>query len=375
MGLTPDAIDEVGGRSRPLVEIPLPLSDKVAMMVIAACFVGTVPMIIGIAFYIDPKFYIDPNTPLLRPWPVLILGIVLLATLASARRCLTLASRPVLAIEKDGLRMRSGRSELHFDWDEVNYCRWSQFGAGILNIQTQGHPESPAAWAPRTRHFYRVPKPYRPAVETAIRALGNWADGDPGPAPDRSAPRADAPAEAKAAAVDRDDGTPVPTIEIPRRRWRIVASILGASLAYAWIGLYVWANLHAGGAQAARRPPAPLWFDVLLIGFFALIMPPAILAWAKLPEFAVRKDGLRLPYGRHRDPFQFPPWDYGLIAWDDVGYCRWSRFEPGVLQVQARATRTVSGLEVPQARLTYRVPEPHRPAVETAIRAMGKWAD
>jgi hypothetical protein len=142
--------------------------------------------------------------------------------------------------------------------------------------------------------------------------------------------------------------------------------------------LYVWANLHHGGAQAARRPPAPLWFDVLLIGCIALIMPPAILAWAKLPEFAVGKDGLRLPYGGRREPSRFPPWDlrdYGLIAWDEVGYCRWSRFEPGVLQVQTRAARTRSGIEVPQARVTYRVPEPHRPAVETAIRAMGKWAD
>jgi hypothetical protein len=170
MDLTPDAIDEIGGRPRPQVEIPLPLSDKVAMVVIAACFVGTVPMLIGVAFYIDP------NPPLLRPWPVLILGVVLLTTLASARRCLTLASRPVLAIEKDGLRMRSGRSELHFDWDEVVYCRWSQFGAGILNIQTRGHPTSPAARAPRTRHFYRVPEPCRPAVEAAIRAMGKWAD-------------------------------------------------------------------------------------------------------------------------------------------------------------------------------------------------------
>jgi hypothetical protein len=47
MGLTPDAIDEIGGRSRPLVEIPLPLSDKVAIAVTAACFVDTVPMLIG----------------------------------------------------------------------------------------------------------------------------------------------------------------------------------------------------------------------------------------------------------------------------------------------------------------------------------------
>jgi hypothetical protein len=107
---------------------------------------------------------------------VLILGIVLLTALVSARRCLTLASRPVLAIEKDGLRIRSGRSELHFDWDEVGSCRWSQFGTGILTIQTQGHPASPAARAPGTRHFYRVPEPYRPAVEAAIGAMGKWAD-------------------------------------------------------------------------------------------------------------------------------------------------------------------------------------------------------
>jgi hypothetical protein len=60
MDLTPDAIDEIGGRPRSLVEIPLPLSDKVAMVVIAACFVGTVPMLIGVAFLHRPEPAVAP---------------------------------------------------------------------------------------------------------------------------------------------------------------------------------------------------------------------------------------------------------------------------------------------------------------------------
>ena len=36
MGLKPDVIDEIGGTSRPLLEVPVPLSDRVANVVRAS---------------------------------------------------------------------------------------------------------------------------------------------------------------------------------------------------------------------------------------------------------------------------------------------------------------------------------------------------
>ena len=47
MGLKPDAIDEIGGTSRPLVEVPIPLSDKVAEVLAGLFLAGTIPVLVG----------------------------------------------------------------------------------------------------------------------------------------------------------------------------------------------------------------------------------------------------------------------------------------------------------------------------------------
>ena len=373
MGLKPDVIDEIDETSRPLVEVPIPLSDRVAWVVLGVFWAGTVPMMVGLSLYIG-------SIELLFWWPpALILCIWLLVSLVEVRHCLALASRPQFVIGKDGLRLRPefmigidgrlrvGRDArgLHYEWEEVSYCHWSHFEPGVLNIQVGANPAwSRVSWPP-TRLFYRVPEAYRSRVEKAIRAMGKWREGDSDPVPDQAASRANDSTKVKAAAIDEIDGPPVPLVEIPRLRWKIVASLLPALLFFAYVGLFVWANLHLDGVGAACHGSARLWFIAVFIGIAAIVVPLTLLAWARRPEFAVGKDGIRLPVERR------PEWsslwsrrDLGLFAWEEVSFCRWSRYEPGLLKIQVKATL-----------LEYRVPEPYRPSVERAIRAMGKWAD
>ena len=163
----------------------------------------------------------------------------------------------------------------------------------------------------------------------------------------------------------RDRWTTGPAGRDSAPRWKIVASLLPALLFFAYVGLFVWANLHLDGVGAACHGSARLWFIAVFIGIAAIVVPLTLLAWARRPEFAVGKDGIRLPVERR------PEWsslwsrrDLGLFAWEEVSFCRWSRYEPGLLKIQVKATL-----------LEYRVPEPYRPSVERAIRAMGKWAD
>lgn len=374
MGLKPDAIDEIGGTSRPLVEIPIPPSDRVAWVVFGVLWAGMVPMIVGLILYIgsgsiEPLFW----------WPLtLILCIALLVSLVAVRSCLARASRPQFVIGKDGLRLRVGQDArgLHYEWKEVNYCHWSHFEPGVLNIQVGANPAwSRVSWPP-TRLFYLVPEAYRPRVEKAIRAMGKWREGDSDPVPDQAASRANDSTEVKAAAIDGINGPPVPLVEIPRPRWKIVARLLPALLSFAYVGLFVWTNLHLDGAGAARHGSARLWFIVVFIGITAIVVPLTILAWARRPEFAVGKDGIRLPVERRPEwSSQWSLRDLGLFAWEEVSFCRWSRYEPGLLKIQVKATRSLGKFEQPPTRLEYRVPEPYRPSVERAVRAMGKWAD
>jgi hypothetical protein len=213
----------------------------------------------------------------------------------------------------------------------VSYCHWSHYEPGLLFIQTRDNPAYALVPWPSTREFYKVPEAYRSRVEKAIRAMGKWWEGDSDPIPDQAASRANDSTKVKAAAIDEIDGPPVPLVEIPRPRWKIVASLLPALLFFAFIGLFVWVNLHLDGAAAARHGSE----------------------WSSL--WSLR--------------------DLGLFAWEEVSFCRWSRYEPGLLQIQAKATRSLGTFEQPPSRLEYRVPEPYRPSVERAIRAMGKWAD
>ena len=46
-----------------------------------------------------------------------------------------------------------------------------------------------------------------------------------------------------------------------------------------------------------------------------------------------------------------------------------------LLHIQVKGTRSVTGIDVPPTRLSYRVADAYRVSVEKAIRALGKWAE
>jgi hypothetical protein len=258
----------------------------------------------------------------------------------------------------------------------VSYCHWSHYEAGVLNIQLKANPASTGGSLPPTQHFYRVPEAYRSRVEMAIRAMGKWADGDSEPVPDQAASRANDSTKVKPAAIDEIDGTPVPLVEIPRPRLKIVSSILLALLFVVYAALTVWAMTYPPG-EAAPHDVAGRWVNAVCIGIAAIIASLTVLAWARSPEFAVGKDGIRFAdrHGRHLSPRPTLLRDLGLLAWDEVCYCRWSLYEPGALTIQIKPKLSFSNVLAPPERLFYRVSEPYRQSVEKAIRATGKWAE
>ncbi len=113
----------------------------------------------------------------LGPFRALFLCVLLFVALAELWRRLELAGAnyPVFAVGKEGIQIRDGHYERLYDWQEVSYCHWSHYEAGVLNIQVKANPVWTGASLPPTRHFYRVPEPYRQSVEKAIRAMGKWA--------------------------------------------------------------------------------------------------------------------------------------------------------------------------------------------------------
>jgi hypothetical protein len=100
------------------------------------------------------------------------------------------------------------------------------------------------------------------------------------------------------------------------------------------------------------------------------------IAWARCPEFANGKDGIRLPVARR--PLGSSFWrfrDLGLYLWDEVSYGNWSHHQPGELNVQIMNTRSLGkAVGEPPTRLFYRVPERYRADVEKALPTRGIWA-
>jgi hypothetical protein len=126
------------------------------------------------------------------------------------------------------------------------------------------------------------------------------------------------------------------------------------------VGLYV-----AGGQSQPFLRPAP----VILLGvtlFVTVANTRHLLALAQRPVFEIGKNRLCLRSGRDA---------HGLhLDWDEISYCHWSHFEPGLLNIQASGHPGQSNQSVPR-RHFYHIPEPHRAGVEKAIRAMSKWAE
>jgi hypothetical protein len=168
--------------------------------------------------------------------------------------------------------------------------------------------------------------------------------------------------------LNRNGPKPVTLLAIRRAWWKNVAGQAPVWLVVIFSGPLVWFHV---------RSPW-FWGELLCASGLLALALPVLLARARLPVFAIREDGIQLP------AFQYLPgaipstrnWrDLGLFTWDQVGECRWSRYTPGLLVIMIVVSRAEGKFENPPARLEYRVPEPHRSAVQQAIRSMGKWAD
>jgi hypothetical protein len=354
-------IDEIDGTSRLLVEVPVPGSDRFAYLLRALLSAGTVPALAGVVLTVGPK------EGLLWPLPAVMMGIMLLISLLAFRHCLVLASRPDFAVGKDGLQLREGPTQNHYDWEEVRYCHWSHYEPGVLNIQVGAHLAWPGVTLPPTRLFHHIPEAYQAQVEKAIRNMRKWAAGESESALVQTVSWGNDSSGLMPAIFDEFDTTQLALIEIPYSRRKLVVSFLPALL---WI---CWGATMCGPEGA---PMAHLWLGPLFFGGMVVVVAVSALSRTSRPEFAVFKEGIWLPLNRSLK--WASPWNpnaRGLFAWDEVSYCRWSRYAPGVLMIQVAGTRSLNRIAQPPTRLEYRVPEEYLPSVETSIRAMGKWAD
>jgi hypothetical protein len=180
--------------------------------------------------------------------------------------------------------------------------------------------------------------------------------------------------------VDECDAGPRVLVAVPRSRYALAASVVTVLVAAGFLIAAAAGWLPAGGIPG-RVPPNPLILPMVLV---AMVGVGAIIRF-RTPAFAVLKDGLKLPINRLGPARSFwDVWAFGFYAWHDVGFCRWSPYRPGVLSVHLDAVHPSafgSGrpsretMKEPPWIYFYNVPEPHRKAVETAIRACGKWAE
>jgi hypothetical protein len=286
-------MDEIDGTSRPLLEIPGTPSDRFTVAMMGLLCLGAVPATVGL-FY-----YVGMIELLLRPLPVLLLGLVFVAKCIVPWYRLSRASGRRFLIYKDSLwfRQERGVRGLHFDWDEVSYCHWSHFEAGVLIIQIGGdRSESLVSWPP-SRYFYPVPERYQARVETAIRAMGKWAEGEAAPALALAPSEAvDQSASLKAAAVGEVDGPPIPLVEIPRSRRSLLVSLLPVLLLTLFGGLVLLVRLCSNAVGISRAPGVGFFSEFGLTTLAACIMSLTLLQWARQPEFALDEEGVRLPF-------------------------------------------------------------------------------
>ena len=223
---------------------------------------------------------------------------------------------------------------------------------------------------------------------------------------------------------DELDARPQPIVAIPiRRSWMILGFIIGLAVRWAVPVILVLCIILVL-CMAARQWPRPdkmqgewdlgsvdaaVWIKVFLPWAVAAVIVLAAMFWPWPPEFAVFKDGIKLPDGRHSPKRSiWDLWSYGFYFWSEVSYCRWSRYQKGVLAVHLKPAEhcvdvvlwgtgppptapnspprnwpcvdvVLWGTGPPATKrpamiFNYRVPERSRAEVEAAIRACGKWA-
>ncbi|MBV8487581.1 MAG: hypothetical protein JO161_04830, partial [Planctomycetaceae bacterium] len=310
-----DMNDEIDGTSRLLVEVPIPGSDRLSYLMSAVLSAGTVPALVGVVLTVGPK------EVLLWPFFEVTTGALLLISLMAFRHCLILASRPDFAVGKDGLLLREGRIQNHYDWEGVQYCHWSHYEPGVLIIQVGAHRSWTGVSSPPTRLFRRIPEAYQAQVEKAIQTMGKWVEGESDWALGRPVSWANDSSGLKTALIDEFDGTQLALVEIPCSRRKVVASFFPALLWVCWGATMVG---HEGAPMAHR------WFAPIFFGGMAVIVTVSALFRASRPELAVFEQGISLPFNG------FPTWSsprnrsaLGFLTWDEVSYCRWSRYALG----------------------------------------------
>lgn len=197
--------------------------------------------------------------------------------------------------------------------------------------------------------------------------MGKWAEGESDWALVPATSWGNNCTELNSTILDRFDGTQLALVEIPYPRRKLVASFFPALL---WI---CWGVTMIGpeGAPLAHR-----WFVPIFFGGMAVVVAASALSRASRPDLAVFEEGIALPLERF--PAWSSPWSrsaLGFFPWDEVSYCRWSRYALGMLIIQVTGRNSPNKLRLPPIRLEYRVSEEYRPSVEMAIRATGKWAE
>jgi hypothetical protein len=183
---------------------------------------------------------------------------------------------------------------------------------------------------------------------------------------------------------DELDARPQPIVAIPFR-WPRVFLLLALTIPLIFI--VVGLCLDPAVGRQGRASGLGFWIMTFLpmIPMLILVVPMALFQ-LRAPEFAVFKEGIKVPIGRI-PPMRsiWDPWSYGSYSWSEVGYCRWSPYKPGVISIHLQAaphhgpalpgTGLEVTMQVPPMIYFYRVPERRRAEVESAIRTYGKWVD
>jgi hypothetical protein len=182
--------------------------------------------------------------------------------------------------------------------------------------------------------------------------------------------------------TDEPGAKPQVLVAIPYSRAAVVLGVAAVVLPASFLVARAAWSLRPGGIGPGPADPTRVFLLLAIVAVGALL---SVIGF-RAPAFAVLKDGLKLPINRIAPGRSLrDPWARGFYSWDELSYCRWSPYQPGVLSVHLDAavhqTPVVFGpasrgqMTVPPTIYFYRVPARHRAAVEAAIRSCGKWAD
>lgn len=174
----------------------------------------------------------------------------------------------------------------------------------------------------------------------------------------------------------KPDQGPFSPVEIPLTRRQIAVRIVGELLLFANVGIVISASMTRTGHDPGRVAATASWINAVVCGVFGVAATWSILLSLKLPAFAVTEEGIRNSCQRNAPRWFGTSWQPypGLLIWDEIDNCRWSRYQPGTLMIRSTLGKQARTARAAAERLFCWVPEPYRESVEKAIRTKGKWA-